>query len=719
VADGNLTLFLQQLRQVVYTRGVIGEIPDRALVERFVKDRDEAAFEVLLWRHGPMVLSLCQRMLHNAHDAEDAFQAAFFILARKASTIGKRQSFGSWLYKVAYRCALRAKTRAVVRAGKETALIENMSVPDPAAQAAWQELRLTLDDVVQELPEKYRTVIVLHYLEGRTSQQIAGELHCPVGTVTSRLTRARELLRHRIARRGLTLSAAMIGAALAEGSAVAAAPRGLVFVTLHVAKMAAAGQAAASTVPTRVLTLAQGVTRDMFLRKLKIAAVLFLSIACLGAGMLTYGANAEPDNSATQQGTPPGAIQAGGGKEAAEPNELFAKAATAVKAVPDAAQKAYALMVLAQAQAAAGDRPAAAKTLRQGVVTAQLIQHNDEYPKRATLSHLAKVQAEVGAVADALKTAAEIEQNLCGWAFAHIASAQAKAGDAKGALETVGRIPESDQGLALMLIATCRLEARNLKTALQTAEKIKKTMYKVEALSLIAAAQAKAGQRDAALKTLETAQAITKECKDGNADFALVHIGKAYAELGDRKAAVKIAESFQDFKYDWVMAHVARVAIRAGKIDDALQILDGVSDKNDVLVEIVAEQIKAHNLDGARKTIDGMPRAYLKTDALSQLAAAQMAAGDAAGAAKAYREVMKMVTAADPSTLFDEQGSMCAGPLRLHSILVARAEAGDAKGALAWGEAQDSAFLRSVTLAAVAEGLARRKAADKRSPEKK
>jgi HlyD family secretion protein len=224
---------LQHLRRLIGGPNP-STVPDQQLLGRFLTSRDEAAFELLVWRHGPMVLNVCSRVLRNEHEVEDAFQVVFLKLARKASTIAHGESVGSWLYKVAYRTALRAAERVQARAGRELALGE-MAVPSsavgPTDEAAWRELRPVLDAEVRRLPEKYRSVFVLCCLQGMTNEQAARELGCPKGTVLSRLARARERLRKRLTRRGLAVGLVLpflttrCGERLLSGDLVASALR--------------------------------------------------------------------------------------------------------------------------------------------------------------------------------------------------------------------------------------------------------------------------------------------------------------------------------------------------------------------------------------------------------------------------------------------------------------------------------------------------------------
>ena len=202
---------------------------DREMLERFVTGRDEDAFEGLVVRHGPMVLGLCRQILRDAHEAEDAFQATFLVLARNATTIRNLDSVGSWLHGVAYRLAVRAKTdaRRRVSEGRDPAMIASRPDDDPDRR----ETRLALRDEVNRLPEKYRAPVVLCFFEGQTHEEAARGLACPTGTVKGRLARAKEMLRARLDRRGVAIPLALVGFFLAD-EARAAVPDELVRVTV-------------------------------------------------------------------------------------------------------------------------------------------------------------------------------------------------------------------------------------------------------------------------------------------------------------------------------------------------------------------------------------------------------------------------------------------------------------------------------------------------------
>ncbi len=260
---------------------------DAQLLQRFLAQRDESAFELLVWRHGPMVLGVCRRLLRDRHDAEDAFQATLLVLARKAGSIGKGSSVGSWLYKVAYRVALRARARRRTCPEVQTEIEPVRWDPHPADGPGWRELRGVLDEELARLPEKYRAPVVLCYLEGLTNAEAARRLRCPPGTVKTRLAYARRLLAERLTSRGLALGAGLVLAGIVSPEASAALSPALAQATVR----AALGMAGALSAPVAELT--EGVLHAMFLTKLRlVTAVLAAGLALAGAGVVSYQAPA-------------------------------------------------------------------------------------------------------------------------------------------------------------------------------------------------------------------------------------------------------------------------------------------------------------------------------------------------------------------------------------------------------------------------------------------
>jgi RNA polymerase sigma factor (sigma-70 family) len=283
MARGELNSVMRQLRRLAEPWGP-GGLSDAELLERWLGRRDEAAFEVLVWRHGPMVLNVCRRVVHPPGDPEDAFQATFLTLVRKAAAIGKRQAVGSWLYKVAYRASLAANTRAAKRATHERLAAPGIGATPPEAEIVWRDLRPVLDAEVNGLPAKYRDPFILCYLEGRTVAEAALQLGCSRGTVGTRLAWARGRLRARLTRRGLALSAGALAAALSQGTA-AALPAALVAATDKAAVLFAAGGPAAARISPQVITLTNKVVQTMFLSKLKVVTALGMALAGLLVGV--------------------------------------------------------------------------------------------------------------------------------------------------------------------------------------------------------------------------------------------------------------------------------------------------------------------------------------------------------------------------------------------------------------------------------------------------
>ncbi len=273
------------LRHLPGPAGVpLAGVSDGQLLQWYVAQADEAAFTALFTRHAPMVLGVCRRVLRQEQDAEDAFQATFLLLARKAASIRKRASVGSWLYGVAHRVAMKARQRSAKEQnrGKRAA---PQTQTGPGLEAACRELQALLDDALASLPERYRAAIVLCYLEGRTVNEAARELGCPRGTVASRLAQGRKLLRDRLAHRGLTLSAGALTTFLLTSTAPAAVSRVLLQPAIRAAFAYAAGKTPAAASSTRVAALVQAVSRTMLWGKAKTVLILLAALALAVAGI--------------------------------------------------------------------------------------------------------------------------------------------------------------------------------------------------------------------------------------------------------------------------------------------------------------------------------------------------------------------------------------------------------------------------------------------------
>jgi RNA polymerase sigma factor (sigma-70 family) len=242
---------------------------DGELLARFAGGGDRAAFAEIVRRHGPLVLGVCRRVLGHRPDADDAFQATFLILARKAERIDRPERLGNWLYGVATRVAFKARSTAARWRARESRVEPMAPAPDPLLGLAMRELQLALDEELNRLPERHRVPLVLCYLEGKTHEEAADELGCPTGSMSWRLGRAREALRRRLVRRGLTLS---VGLVFLLGCAGRAAASPLA--------SADAARALLDTAPVSVLALADAALKGKG-RSLGCGAALAALLAAL------------------------------------------------------------------------------------------------------------------------------------------------------------------------------------------------------------------------------------------------------------------------------------------------------------------------------------------------------------------------------------------------------------------------------------------------------
>ncbi len=272
--------------------GVVGDLSDGQLVHRFMTARDgadQAAFTALVERHGPMVLGVCRQVLHDADDAQDAFQATFLVLARKAGSLRKADSVASWLHGVALRIAMRARVEAARRRVHErrgAAFTASRTAADPVPPESWPALHEEID----RLPDRYRDPIVLCYLEGLSIEEAALRIGCPRGTVLSRLSRARNRLRDRLTRRGLAPGLVPFAAG-SKPIVLAAMPTPLLNATVGDALVFAGRRATeAALISAAPAALARGLLHVMTISRLTILGAAALSCALAVGGLKTLGA---------------------------------------------------------------------------------------------------------------------------------------------------------------------------------------------------------------------------------------------------------------------------------------------------------------------------------------------------------------------------------------------------------------------------------------------
>jgi RNA polymerase sigma factor (sigma-70 family) len=273
------------------------QLGDHELLKRFAAGNDEAAFTVLVQRHAPMILGVCRRLLGNTHDAEDACQTAFLVLAQKAASIRKTTSLPSWLHGVALRVAAHLRRERIRRCKREQEG-KPAAMTDPAEDVSWREVQAVLDEELDRLPEQLRGPLILCYLDGRTRDEAAQRLGLSVACLHGRLERGRKMLCQRLVKRGVTLSAALLATAIGEGVSRAALSPATVLHTAQAAVLIHAGRALdPGLVSPKILALAQEVPTKMLLTKLKIGASALLGagllVTALGGSLSTLGAERE------------------------------------------------------------------------------------------------------------------------------------------------------------------------------------------------------------------------------------------------------------------------------------------------------------------------------------------------------------------------------------------------------------------------------------------
>src|SRR5579875_2478755 len=302
MANRSLHPLLHYLRRLKSGKAGDSALDDMHLLHRFLTQRDESAFTTLVQRYGAMVWGLCARRLGETPEAEDAFQATFLVLVRKAASLRGPQQLGPWLYGVAYRTALKLQGQRARRAARETPLPEQIA--EKRAESIESDLGPVLDEEINRLPTKYRLPVLLCYLQGLSSEEAAQRLGCAKGTVFSRLSRARDLLRRRLVRRGVDVSAGVLAAVLADNAVLRAAPPA---------------------------ALVEGVVRSMFLSKVKFIAIVVLTVVIAGAGTGFLGYRSDAQTPSSKSSSPVNQHQS----RAEAPAPAIAKAEAPVQPNPN------------------------------------------------------------------------------------------------------------------------------------------------------------------------------------------------------------------------------------------------------------------------------------------------------------------------------------------------------------------------------------------------
>jgi RNA polymerase sigma factor (sigma-70 family) len=531
---------------------------DGDLLVDFVRHRDPAAFEQLVRRHGPMVLGVCRRVLGDAHDADDAFQATFLVLARRAAAVAPRDAVGNWLYGVAYRTALEARRMAARRRAREVHLAE---LPQPAVESetASPELSAVLDHELSRLPDRLRLPVVLCDLEGRTRREVARQLGIPDGTLSNRLAAARRLLAKRLASRGVTLSAGGLALLLArDGSATV--PAGLVRSTIE-----AAIAASSTVVPAAVSALTYEVIKAMYLAKLKtVSAVLLVVGALLGAGVFGgRGMTAEPQAPKTPTPAPPTKADPPKKADAAiEIADVLGRAADEVKSLPASSDDALAAKVkrlvgIAHYQSRYGNKDRAARMFLDALEVATQIKAEE---KRAeSLANAGFYQANAGFTDDArktvdkitLKSEAETHEHRAG-VQAEIASALAKAGKVNDAVKVAEAIPDR----------VIKYKSKDKDTGKEKVVERRDSMRRDWAFQHILEAQLKSDDPAGAAMTVRR---VTDESRRITMTQEVI---KGLAKAGDKAAATRL---LNDLKAEMEKSEVYRKPVERNRVVVMLQ----------------------------------------------------------------------------------------------------------------------------------------------------
>jgi RNA polymerase sigma factor (sigma-70 family) len=429
---------------VLFRAGTLGGLTDAQLLERFLRSDATAgaAFEVLLDRHGPMVLGVCRRILRDDHAADDAFQATFLVLVRRDRAIRRRDSLGPWLHGVARRMAVRARAAATKRREREF-----RAAIDPATTMTMVELDANiigpeLHAEIDRLPEKYRAPIVLCYLQGRSISDASRQLGWPVGTVGGRLARARARLRDRLVRRGLVAPAAFIAALAPDPADAVAVPRALARSTLDAALQLTAGRAATAAVSATVANLLGETLRTMAWARLMTGAGILgllgaLAIGAAGMGLVD-GALDGP--SSPQPPTGKGAVPAAEPPDGDRLVGTLQRASRSAAALSDPQEKLNAHMALAWAQIKCGDRAGARNSLDHAAEAASALEVETWY---YACVRIARARAEAGDRQGALALLAQVRVDAerlgdrRAWPLKSIAVAQDRIGDRDAARATV------------------------------------------------------------------------------------------------------------------------------------------------------------------------------------------------------------------------------------------------------------------------------------------
>ncbi len=668
--------------QTLFREGSMAGLTDGQLLERFIdrgREPGELAFAALIARHGPMVHRVCRRLLRDPGDADDAFQASFLILARRADAIRRRESVGPWLYGVALKVAACARVATAKRRAHERRAGELRASERVARFGAEgrTDLARAVFEEVGRLPERYRAAVVLCDLEGMTHDQAARQLGCPVGTVKSRQARGRERLKGRMARRGLAPVAGSVAGLLANETA-AGMPPGLAHATARAASRFVEGGAAAQQVSAAVTATTLEVLRTMSMIRQATAGGLTLlaAAAAVGVGAAIHAAAADDPPASPP---PPKSI-------ARPTRQVLRDAVRAVLVTKDVANRSYALTEIAKAQTRAGDREGARDTAGKAAGAAADVTPAVRYNALAAVAWTRAGAGDREGAAEDLREAGKLAGGIenPSWrvaAWRIVAAAQTDIGAreaAEGTLQAMKgvsyAIPDAYERLApLADLALARTYAGDVDGALEVVEfacgaeasrkgEFLSRMAEVVAAPAVWHTQPRKTFGPEDIKARRRGLDRIREAVEAIPDVEkrpYAEVAKALARLGDFEQALRVATKHPKSPppapavidmscTPHVLCAIGESQGKAGRLDDARRTLREALDRvgeldprySMQLYEIASAQAGVGDILGAMKTLDAVD-ADKRPILLSKVAAFQDKAGDHQGARDTFRVAIR------------------------------------------------------------------------------
>ncbi len=690
---------------------------DAALLERFRAAREESAFAALLRRHGPMVWNVCCRTLGQHADSEDAFQATFVILLRKASSIRRPAALANWLYGVAYRTALEARRARAKRRLKEATAIK----PTTASHMNHDDLLAVLDEELSRLSESLRTVLVLCDLEGKTRKEAAQLLGCPEGTVLSRLSRGRARLAQGLTRRGFGATTGALVAVLAE-SAAAAVPSHVLAKTALVVATGTGG-----SLP--VAALVNGVLKAMFLAKLQLmAAAALVALVIAGGGIVLLAAGAEEgDKPAAPKQPAPGASQTERPQKDQQPSvgkiieQTLADAAKSAEDIPDPFQRVQALGRISYVQAKSGAREASRKTINLAMETAKSL--STETPRQKSerfdaLKHTALLPAFTQDWSHARKLLEELSKEpdvpkaILDQTTSQFAHHQLEAGLIADAVETMQGI-NTNRGYFDSRCAMKCAEEKDWNRALKIAEQIEGVREQARTFAQLSIAQSKEGRTAEARTNLQRARKLLDPNKEKRSDDSLLlEVARAHFALGERTEAVRLLESMSNPSEQYPAREnaLATFYLELGEFSKSLEWARKAKAINELeeypFRKIAALYAEKKEFEKALHLAEQIKDNVFHAQALMDIAAAQYRHGLKDESAQSFREAVevaeKVSPREEPRFAFFNAASI------FDKIAEVQAELGETDAARVWIGRQIAAVNRAYALAGLASGLHKR-----------